>query len=74
MGGFARAIFGKPKVPSMPLPQLPVAPPDMRAARAEAEKKRRAAALAKGAASTLLTGGQGLLEDAPVLRHQLMGQ
>jgi hypothetical protein len=41
------------------------------AAAAEAEKQRKAA---KGAASTILTGGLGVQEEAPVKRKKLYGE
>jgi len=44
------------------------------AAAAEAEKQRKAANAAKGAASTILTGGLGVQEEAPVKRKKLYGE
>ncbi len=44
------------------------------AAKDAAEKQRQAANLAKGAASTILTGGAGLTENPTVQRKQLFGQ
>lgn len=43
-------------------------------AAAEAEKQRKAAALAKGRASTILTGGGGLGETQTVERKKLLGE
>ena len=44
------------------------------AAKAEAEKQRKAANAAKGAASTILTGGLGVQEEAPIKRKKLFGE
>jgi hypothetical protein len=45
-----------------------------REAAAQADKNRMAASLATGAASTLLTGGQGIQDQAEVRRNKLFGE
>ena len=65
-----------PKVPAPP-PPVPVAPPpptksdsDIRASR-ENERKRRLAAA--GRKSTILTGGTGVTDEAPIQQATLLG-
>jgi hypothetical protein len=76
------ALFSKPKQPSMPamiqyVPQA-VDTYDQEESKAkaqeEAEKQRRAANAARGPASTILTGGMGVLEEAPIKRKKLFGE
>jgi hypothetical protein len=60
-----------------PPPPPPVAPTDQaaeEAAQQAAEKQRQAAALAQGRQSTLLTGGLGDTNKAPVNRRTLFGE
>lgn len=56
-------------------PGDPGAPPSRGDAevRAAADRERRRAAAARGRQSTILTGGRGLMEPAPVSRKQLLG-
>lgn len=72
-------LFSSPK--STPQPQIvyqTATAPDSSAAAAEAEeaanKQRRAKALARGRASTLLSGGEGLTSKAPVKLKQALGE
>jgi hypothetical protein len=86
MGG----LFGgaKQSMPAMPpVIQYVMAPETIReevpaptsdeakdVAAAEKEKQRKAGLAAKGAAATVLTGGLGVKEEAPVKRKQLFGE
>lgn len=61
-----------PKAPEMPeAPQTPTRSDDR--VQAAADTERRRAAMAGGRASTILTGGRGLMEPAPVARRTLLG-
>lgn len=78
MGGLVKGLFGgsktTPAPPVQPATQVVYDTSAAEAAKAEAvEKQRRAAALAKGRASTVLTGGLGLTDPAPVLKKILGG-
>lgn len=62
-------------MPSIPTMEYISAPTDNTAeVKAAAEKQRKAMSLAKGRSSTLLTGGAGLDETAPVGRKTLLGE
>jgi len=66
-------MFGGPSVPSVPAaPQPPptVVDPPIQSA---ADAIRAATAMAAGRASTILTSGQGVLNQPPVLRRVLLG-
>ncbi len=67
---------GKSSAPGMPVLQpLPIPPTDKSAeVQAAAERQRKAAGLAKGRESTLLTGGLGDTSIAPVVRKTLLGE
>lgn len=72
------ALFASPPdIPTPPVPPKPPTPTD-EAARASmeaaAQHQMRAAARAKGRASTLLTGGEGIVEAATVKRKVLFGE
>lgn len=47
---------------------------DDAAAKAEGEKQRKAAALAQGAAGTILTSGMGLQDSPTISRKELFGE
>ena len=69
MGGFI----------SGPKPQAPPPPPppperDDSAVQDAARAERRRQAGAKGRASTILTSGQGVTEDTPVVKKTLLGE
>mgnify|MGYP007004758901 CR=1 FL=1 len=72
MGG----IFSAPKVPAPPPLPAPTPPPpqasnkDIRASRDNERKRRLAAA---GRKSTILTSGQGVLEDTQSKKTTLLG-
>lgn len=73
------AIFSPPRAPA-PAPPPPVYTPppmptvdDSEVKEAE-EKRKRAATLAKGRASTILTGGLGLTDQATTSQKTLLGQ
>jgi hypothetical protein len=71
-GGCAMCMFSVPKPP--PPPPLPPPPaPDAPAIRAAEAEARQRARLARGRASTILTGGTGLTEPAPIGRKRLLG-
>jgi len=75
--GFIANMFSPPRPQMPPLPPLPVAPTDPAAeaaAQEAAEKERKAAALAQGRSSTILTGGQGDTSEAPVTKRTLLGE
>ncbi len=64
-------LFPSPPKP----PKLPPVPSRDDEAVAEARRRQRLAArLRKGRASTILTSGQGVLGEAPVVRKTLLGQ
>ncbi len=64
-------LFPSPPKP----PNLPPVPSRDDEVVAEARRKQRLAArLRKGRASTILTSGQGVLGEAPVVRKTLLGQ
>lgn len=74
---FLASIFSPPKSPSLPPVQEVQPPTDEAAVRArekEAQDQRKAAQLAKGRASTLLTGGAGITSQAPVRLKELFGE
>lgn len=75
-GGAKSSGGGAPQVVYMPsVPQYIPAPSDNSAeVKASAEQQRKAAALAKGRQSTLLTGGTGLEDTATVNRRSLLGE
>lgn len=62
------SLFGGGSTPA-PAPQR-----DDSAVKAEAEKQRKIAAQKKGRKSTILTGGTGVTEDAPIRKKKLLGQ
>ena len=69
MGG----LFGSSK----PAPLPPPPPPPKRedpSVKAAAEKERKRMLAKKGRKSTMLTGGLGVTEDAPVEKTSLLGQ
>jgi hypothetical protein len=54
---------------------MPVVPTrDDQAVKDAEERQRKAALMAKGRQSTILTGGMGLQEEAPVKKKQLFGE
>lgn len=66
------AIVPVPEMPEAPqTPQTPTRSDDR--VQAAADTERRRAAMAGGRASTILTGGRGLMEPAPVARRTLLG-
>lgn len=64
-----------PKTPAMPTPVIPESPkpldPELRKAR---EDERRRARAAFGRERTILTGGLGLEQGAPVAKKTLLGE
>jgi hypothetical protein len=76
------SLFSTPKVSSTPAIQYvmetssvdPTSEEAKEKADEEAEKQRKAANAAKGAASTILTGGLGVEEEATVKRKKLFGE
>lgn len=78
--GFIARIFSPPKMPSYTPPAMVIQQPiyDNSAAEAAAaeaaEKQKRAALLAKGRASTLLMGGEGITTPAPVKLKRALGE
>jgi len=78
VGAATVAAAGASVISSMNRPRvgsLPVMPSPKKATQiAEEERRKRImAAKARGRASTILTGGMGLTEEAPVLRKTLGG-
>ena len=68
-------IFSPPLPPPVVAPQYIPAPSDNTAeVKAAEERHRKAAALAKGRQSTILTGGRGVEETATVGRKTLLGE
>ena len=63
------SIFSSPKQQYVPPPPTLEDP----ALEDEARRLRLAAARAKGQQSTILTGGQGVVDDAPVTVKTLLG-
>ena len=75
MGNIIGSLLGIKAPKPQPVPVTPESDPAASAAADEAARKqRRAAALASGRASTILTGGQGVTSAAPVAQHTLTGQ
>ena len=81
MGGLFGAGVGDDWIFSPPLPPPVVAPqyipaPSNNTAEVKAaeERHRKAAVLAKGRQSTILTGGRGVEETATVGRKTLLGE
>jgi hypothetical protein len=74
---FLASIFSPSKTPRMPAVQV-VQPPTDEAAQQAKEKaaadQRRAAQMAKGRATTILTGGEGVTGQAPVKLKELFGE
>lgn len=70
MGGVVSAIFSKPKAPSVPAaptpPKVSDAGPAARSAAVKAKKRY-------GRQATILTGGQGLTEEAEIEKKTLLG-
>ena len=74
-GGSADWIFSPPHPPPLVEPQYIPAPRDNTAeVKAAEERHRKAAVLAKGRQSTLLTGGRGVEETTTVGRKTLLGE
>lgn len=79
--GFIASLFSSPRssaaIPALQ-PVIPAPTADNAAAEAArqkaAEDQRRAASLAKGRASTILTSGEGVTGKAPVKLKQLLGE
>jgi len=67
------SLFSPPKMPEpTPMPVVPTR--DDQAVKDAEERQRKAALMAKGRQSTILTGGMGLQEEAPVKKKQLFGE
>ena len=62
--------IGPPKMPAPP----PIPTRDDPAVKEAADKERKRRLKAKGRSSTILTGGQGVLEPANIGRKTLLGQ
>ena len=69
MGGIVGS--SKPKLPDPAPPPPQREDPDVQAARERELERNR---LARGRRTTLLTGGEGVTEAAPVARKTLLGQ
>jgi len=68
-------IFGSTPSPSAPPPPPPPPTRDDAADRVAKEEAAKATLRKnQGRSSTLLTGGQGVAEEAPVQKKQLLGQ
>ena len=68
-------IFSPPLPPPLVAPQYIPAPRDNTAGvKAAEERYRKAAVLAKGRQSTILTGGRGVEETTTVGRKTLLGE
>jgi hypothetical protein len=69
-------ISGKTAQNDPPIVQRVMVPQSeaAREAAAQAEKKRKAASLAMGAASTVLTGGMGITGEAATTSKKLFGE
>ena len=68
-------IFSPPLPPPLVAPQYIPAPSNNTAkVKAAEERYRKAAVLAKGRQSTILTGGRGIEETATVGRKTLLGE
>lgn len=73
-------IFSKPKMPALPaavkIPELPAKSEEQNAedARRVSDNRKKQLAAQAGAASTVATGGRGLLEDGtPYTRKKTLG-
>ena len=75
-GVFDRSgMFSSPSPPPLIIPQYIPAPSDNTAeVKAAEERHRKAAVLAKGRQSTILTGGRGVEETTTVGRKTLLGE
>jgi len=74
-GGGGGGMFSSPSPPPLVIPQYIPAPSDNTAeVKAAEERHRKAAVLAKGRQSTILTGGRGVEETATVGRKTLLGE
>lgn len=65
---------GSTSAPPPPPPPRPEAAEEQAAVESSREKERRRQAMAAGRESTMLTGGQGVTEAAPVATKSLLGQ
>ena len=66
-------ILSTPPAPALPPPPAPPGPSSADVqAKAAAERKRLAAQ--RGRASTILTGGQGVVDDGGVAKKTLLGE
>ncbi|HAF38211.1 MAG TPA: hypothetical protein DCG72_04425 [Gammaproteobacteria bacterium] len=70
--------FLSPKVPDAPppppIPAVPPDPPIKPKDTKESERVETRAARKKGTQASILTGGQGLLTEAPTAKKTLLGQ
>jgi len=64
----SRMLGMQPKIPAMPAPPRPLAPPPEPVDDMGSAAERLRARAARGRAATLLTGGQGVTESAPLAR------
>lgn len=71
MGKFVKSLFGGAKVPKAPAPPPP--PTDNTQAVKDAEAAQRQRAAIGGRASTMLTGGEGVEDDAVTAKKKLLG-
>ena len=70
------ALFKKPKMPQIEMPEPPPPPPDPYAqeqARLDIERAKFRDRKSRGRAATILTGGDGLRDEAPVTARILGG-